>query len=774
MTGLLGPDAHLSEVVTTTSRVERWRVAGLRLAGLVTVLVAARFLPEPVRGVLLFPIGISVPSVAWFLVLRQRISGSDQLRGGLALIATLALWSLVGLVILALGLGASYLTACATLLLISAMPILTLRADAGSTGSTRERLYILLPRYQAFGRSFLPYAGAFVAGSVLLGTSMSIARHHPDSCEAFAVFFCGSLLACIPVFLAATRGTTRIESALLVTIGLATYMPAFVRSPWAPNMYDELGHWGETQQLLITGRPFQPDSVVQIGPKYPGLETLAVGLVKLSGLSTISVGHLLIMLCHVSSVLGVAVLFKLINPAGGRWGLLAGSIYAIGPSYLQIDTMFAYESFAIPLAIWAIVATTEWSRSNSSRRIQWPLITLLLITCSLVTHHLTAILLSLVLVFASACCAFRHCLRTPSDSGDACVSSEGAVKPLIFLVVGICVGLGVATWATLVGAPLLSYLGRFPKAAVTGVQGLIDGTATAPTTSLKVSDIGYGQPRQIFAGSLLPGYERGLSFASQPIVFAWYCYAILRFRRAMTGLRLLGVILGAAYFLSLPLTFLSAASAGAHRSWAISYLGLALTLPLAFSVRNDAYRSQRLGGRLTGPRTKGGWQLAAAAALAMGLIGSYGAGMSAYAQFPGPFVMGADGRTISSDVVRSAEWFSSHEGRGRTIMTTSRVMAVFGAYADAQTRSFPQWEIFFPVGDPASEAIQDLLASGNDFIVVDSRLATDVPLGPYFSSFEPIPPSIPLPAASISKFEHLPWLRLIHRDTNISIYELIR
>jgi hypothetical protein len=169
------------------------------------------------------------------------------------------------------------------------------------------------------------------------------------------------------------------------------------------------------------------------------------------------------------------------------------------------------------------------------------------------------------------------------------------------------------------------------------------------------------------------------------------------------------------------------------------------------------------------------WPVAAiiTAVLTVGLLGSYGAGVNAYQQFPGPFVLGADGRTVSPDMISSAKWFAAHEGRNRSILTNTRTLVIFSAYADAQEEYFPQWLLFYPTTAPSPEIVHEFLLSGDDFIVVDERLATDIPIESYFGGSEPPPPSIPLPRASLDKFNHLPWLRLIHRDGNISIYRVV-
>ena len=164
----------------------------------------------------------------------------------------------------------------------------------------------------------------------------------------------------------------------------------------------------------------------------------------------------------------------------------------------------------------------------------------------------------------------------------------------------------------------------------------------------------------------------------------------------------------------------------------------------------------------------------AAVSLLVVLVGNYGSAVNAYQRLPGPFVLGVDGRNVSQDMVRSAQWFARHEGRGQQILTTLRTRAVFGAYADTQGVSFHGWDVLFPETPPPPEVVAAVREAGIRYVVVDRRVSTDEAAGQYFGiAGEPEPPDNPLPKGSVGKFSRLPWLRLVHTDDNILIYRVI-
>jgi hypothetical protein len=222
------------------------------------------------------------------------------------------------------------------------------------------------------------------------------------------------------------------------------------------------------------------------------------------------------------------------------------------------------------------------------------------------------------------------------------------------------------------------------------------------------------------------------------------------------------------YFASLPFLLVAGASPGAHRSWAISFIGLAVTLPAVWLPSNPAAEGRR---RVTVAANTYG-ALLASAALSVALVGDYSASSNAYERFPGPFVLNTDGRNVTSDMIRSAQWFAASEGRGQSILTTSRTFAVFGAYAGAQQRPFPAWEIFFPLVRPEKRYVDLMREKGFRYIVTDDRMTTELPHGRYFNLAEPNPPAWPLPAACLTKFDSLKWLSKIHQDGHITIYRL--
>jgi hypothetical protein len=161
-----------------------------------------------------------------------------------------------------------------------------------------------------------------------------------------------------------------------------------------------------------------------------------------------------------------------------------------------------------------------------------------------------------------------------------------------------------------------------------------------------------------------------------------------------------------------------------------------------------------------------------AVALTVLLVGNYGSSVSALYRFPGRFVMGADGRGYSPDMIRSAEWFRKSIGTEQAISTTGRDFIIFGAYAQARKSKVNGWTLFYPTAALPPSVHTELLAADTRYVVVDTRLDTVANQGYYFELWEPRAPASPLPRASIAKFASTPWLSLVHKDGFTEIYRV--
>jgi hypothetical protein len=230
-------------------------------------------------------------------------------------------------------------------------------------------------------------------------------------------------------------------------------------------------------------------------------------------------------------------------------------------------------------------------------------------------------------------------------------------------------------------------------------------------------------------------------------------------------------VIGWLYFLSLPLTLVGLASSGAHRTWAFSSIGVAVAIAALTASGRDPISAA--ADRASARRWRTLRISAAMGAFTVIGVASYASSVNLYERFPGRYVLGADGRDLTPDLLRSADWFADNVGYGASVLAARRTFVAFGAYADATKPAINGWEIFFPTSLSQGE-VAKLLASDTQYVAVDDRLATAVPQQSYFSVYEPTPPSVPLPQASIAKFASVPWLKLVHRDANISIYRVVR
>src|SRR5579862_6927529 len=103
-----------------------------------------------------------------------------------------------------------------------------------------------------------PRWGALVAAifSMIAGVGLIVLAYHEASLgqvtfQHYDVFWAGMFLLFAPLlWLTLHCGiTVRARIRVVVLLGLAAYLPRFVRAPSAPLMYDELGHWEAAEQL---------------------------------------------------------------------------------------------------------------------------------------------------------------------------------------------------------------------------------------------------------------------------------------------------------------------------------------------------------------------------------------------------------------------------------------------------------------------------------------------------------------------------------------------
>ncbi|GIE77846.1 hypothetical protein Aph02nite_37960 [Actinoplanes philippinensis] len=580
------------------------------------------------------------------------------------------------------------------------------------------------------------------AGAAALVTAYRRAEWGQDG--AFDWFWAGMLVFSLPAaYWAIRRGSSaRLRLAVLIGYACFTYLPKLLRNPAGPLYHDEYAHWGQSHDILLDGLLFQQNPIVRVIGDYPGLHATVASLATLTGVTVWHAALFVLILAHVLLTLGVAVLAGQLWP-DPRVAAAAAIVYSLNSSFLYFDTQLGYESLAIGVLVWALACAMRAIRAAGVRaRLGWAALFLPFTVAITATHHLTAIWLTGMLGLIAVACTI---LRVPARTAWALTATAGA-----------SVALWMAAVSPRTGTYLEPYLGR----SLSQFGGLAGGGSGG---------------RTLFNQSVAPWWEQQAAFLAPGVaLLAVVGAAVLWWRRrtvtdpltrAASGAMLL---LGALYFPATLLILTPSGAEGARRSWAFSYLGIAVaTAPLIIALLDRARR------RISGSAIF----LLATCALVM--VGNTAAGMNPSYRFPGPPVFGSDTRAATPELLAASAWLRETRGRGARLVADRYSGLIFGSYGEQEpttgSESFPAYELYLAKpGSPMPPALMEQLRAWRfEYLVVDRRMAEQVPdIKIYFETNEPIPhdgrPGFT--RAQLTKFDTLPWLVKVYDGPHIAIY----
>lgn len=615
------------------------------------------------------------------------------------------------------------------------------------------------PGQRGAGRAFAVYctgtlAAAGAAGAVLLVTADRCAEWSRGS--QFTYFWLGLLVFTLPAVGWASRRAISPSLRLGVLVGYAcfTYLPKLLRNPAGPLYHDEFAHWRQSREILLDGRLFEANPIVRVIGDFPGLHAMVASIAALTGVSVWRAALLVLVAAHVLVVLGVAVL------AGDVWheprvAAIAAIIYGLNSSFLFFDTQFGYESLAVPLLIWTLVALLRAMRGQGAGpRLGWGAVTLLLSGATIATHHLTALWLIGIMVLVSVVMSVRSWrLRSAATAAWTAWALAGATATL------------VAGWLVGVAPRTAGYLDPYFGRAIGQAAGMAGQHGSGGRT--------------LFSQSVVPWWEQAAAFVAPAVAMVAMAAAAHRVWRRPSpapvdrAAVLSMLILGAFYFPAALLILTPSGAEGARRSWAFSYLGIALVVaPVVVAVLDHATLRFRRPGTLVA----GGGLLALCTVM---LVGNTAAGMNPSYRFPGPPVYGSDTRAASPEVMAAASWLRDTQGRGLRIVADRYSGLIFGSYGEENpvtgSGAFPTYDLYLaqPGGPVPAGLLGELSSWQFTYLIVDRRMALEVPdIKIYFETNEPIPhgdrPAFTL--GQLTKFDTLPWTIKIYDSGDIAIY----
>jgi hypothetical protein len=609
------------------------------------------------------------------------------------------------------------------------------------------------------------FAACELAGMAAVVRSYDIALTTQSNESEFVFFWAGMILLEFPlVCLIARRATPpAMRTALLILYGLVSFAPKLLRNPTSPIYHDEFAHWRATYDILSTGKLFQPDPIIKIAAQYPGLHTATAAVVQATGLSIWQAATLLLVLFHVTLVLGVAALAQALG-FDNRTAALVAILYGLNSSFLYFDTQFAYESMAITLAVWALVAYVRAIRSQSREgRVGWSLLTVVLSAGTVITHHLSTITLVLIMTLVSLAVSVPWLARVEGWARNA--ATAWGLTVVTALMAG--------AWFRFVAPGTWSYLSPYLSEGVSELLQDLRGSSSV---------------KPLFAASLSPWWEQWCGYLVTLLALGLAVGGLLLIRARIRDGRLppgrrrailfAFALLGLVYFPSVVFILSPAGSEGARRSWAFSWIGLSLLAgPAAVWLIDRAGRSAHRWRR-TGMRS------GLAAALAIALVGGTAVGLNAAYRFPGPFLYGSDARSITPELLAASKWFSARFGTGNNVITDRYTGLVFGSFGlqnpDSPSAGFPVYNVYLAKpGSPIEPAylLPDLGLANYAYLIVDERIAYDIPeIGVYFTPSDPAsvrPQGRKSPfRGRLGKFDTVQWAVKVFQSDNYSIYRL--
>jgi hypothetical protein len=415
-------------------------------------------------------------------------------------------------------------------------------------------------------------------------------------------------------------------------------------------------------------------------------------------------------------------------------------VYALNPNFVFFDAQFAYESLALTLAALIFLALKQWL--NGGSRAGALLGVGLAIVAVVVTHHVTTyILLSFLIVWTLTALAIQR----DRDEG----AGVGAATLITVLVAG--------GWLLYVASPTVGYLAPHIQGSVRDVIDLIRRE---------------GGERQLFhayGGPVTPLWERVVSIASVILTVVALPYGMIRiWRRARRNAIVLTLAAGAAAWpVVLGLRLTQEGAELASRAAGFLFVGVAFVVGVGVAA-------------LLERRARRGWFSTlflcwSTIVFAGGIIANAG---STERLLPGPYLVGADARSIEPESVTAARW-APLLGPDHRILSDRTNRLLFGAYGEqspitslADDVSL-SWVLFST--QLGAEEREALAAAGAEFIVIDGRLSTDLPrVGIYVEPGEPdaFQHTVPIPAEALRKFDGVQGISLIYDSGNIKVYDV--
>lgn len=611
-------------------------------------------------------------------------------------------------------------------------------------------------------------------GLWLLALAFNLARMNYDWAES--LYWISLIIIYAPMFLRLlSPQITRLESlSLVLIIGGGLYLLKLQHSPLGFHFFDEFLHWRTATDILNTGRIFTENSMLPVSPLYPGLELATTALASLSGLSVFQAGAIIVGVGRIVLLLAIYLFCERVS-GSIRAASIATCIYMANHHFLFFDAQFAYESLAIPLALFTLYVLLMRGYVDPPSRFGLNVVAVVGVWGVVGTHHSTAYLFTGFLLFWSLLTLIYNLRLQAKQPGLVWIT-------LVALIAN-------AVWLLFVSDITIGYLAPHLQGTMNAILELIAGEEN-------------GNHRELFksaTGKPTPLLERITGIGSVALLALSLPLGILQvWLKHFRNPNAMALALAAFAF---PATLLLRLTGGGWefsvRTSAFVFFPLGFTLGLLldkfwlprgrakiYLLLRGLWCQVQRARRTYGLRGRAFNQACRVAGACGGLIiflGGIIAGWTPWERLPWPYTVAADTRSIEPQGIAAAYWARAALGRNRRMAADRINTSLMGSFGE-------QRMIINLIDKVSISGIFLLPRFGADerriihearieYLVVDRRVTTAVPLdGHYYEGWEQAisQHAPPAEARALNKFDTMPGVQRVFDSGDIRLYDVRR
>ena len=557
-----------------------------------------------------------------------------------------------------------------------------------------------------------------------------------DETTAIGLWYIGFVGIVVPfawLLLAPSRtGHQRLGAAL--AFGLIMYASWYLTDPVMSTRFDETLHVTTLVDLVDHHSFFYPNSTLPVSPHYPGLELATAGVHWLTGLPLIVCQVLVVLTARSTFILALFLLASRIGRST-QVGAATVLLYAGSAQFYFFNSQFSYQTVAIAMLMAALYLLVRAFDSDEERPWKLLLAVQLCLGGLAITHHLTSWLV-LVLLWLLALFFWRG-------------GEERRAR--LTLITAELATVVVLAWTAIIAPLLISYLGPIFDLATSQLLTALDGSGSREIGSASDGTKTPTWELMIMAGSILlwmamlaPAAWRAWRRGSLGPTRARY--VPLAIAVIYPGLQLARFAPSAAEVADRASTFVTMAMALVVAAW------LAPRIHTFAALVVPALVMLILGGTLIGSGPD--WQ-----------------------RVPGPYLAGAEQRSIDSESVAVAQWAGTYLPKGSRVAADStfiRLLPNFGPVTTiTQPAGYDSMTPLFIAHSVNEEVLTLILHNDVDFIVVDTRMVGQtVKSGGFFEGSTGYGPDAQtIKRDQVQKFDDQPGFDLV-LDGPVKVYDV--